>query len=239
MAAPRPSALRRYDVSPETSTGTTVTAQIPAVPVGPHYGVLLPDGTIWYPGSKKRLPAPLLLRIVVWALAFLVLLAAAGDFVIHSHPTWVDPLRRTVPAAGGTSSFSTSNTTSSSKSASPTHSAATGLAVASPQPAGIPAYTTVYTIKGTSSYQVTVKATEVSWVQAYTLTNGIDTGSPLFSGDVQPGQTETISAKGPVDLEIAAAGATVAVQSGGKQIGTVASPPSVPWHFWLEPASTK
>jgi hypothetical protein len=60
---------------------------------------MLPDGRLWYPGSKRRLPAPLLLRVVVWALAFLVVIAAAGVYVIRYHPTWVGPLRRVVPAA--------------------------------------------------------------------------------------------------------------------------------------------
>lgn len=220
----------------ETATSTVITAQIPAVPAGPSYGVLLPDGTIWYPGSRKRLPAPLPLRIAVWTLAFLVLLAGAGVFVIDTHPAWVDPLRRMVPAAAGSLTVGSPGHPSTSRGTSGSHLAVGKLA---PQPSGLPPFTTVYRVRGTTAYQIKVAATATTWVQAFSLSNGADTGSPLFAGDVQPGQDQTIPVSGPVDLEVAAAGATVTVMSGGKQIGTLASAPSAPWHFWLEPASPK
>ncbi|MHB1989119.1 MAG: hypothetical protein ACYCSF_14280 [Acidimicrobiales bacterium] len=240
MLAPDTSALfRSYGPSPDTRTSPFVTAEIPAVPAGASYGVLLPDGTIWYPGSERRLPAPLVLRIVVWALAFLVLLTAAGDFVIHNHPAWVDPLRRMVPAAGGTPSVTTPTTPAHRSGHPGTALGSSAVHQTSPPPSGLPQYTTAYTITGTSTYQLAVKATAVTWVQAYKLANGADVGAPLFAGDVQPGQTETISAKGPVDLEVSAGGATVSVLSGGKQVGALATPPSAPWHFWLEPTSAK
>ena len=49
---------RSRDGATDTRGTTAVTAEIPAVPVAPAYGVLLPDGSIWYPGSKRKLPAP-------------------------------------------------------------------------------------------------------------------------------------------------------------------------------------
>lgn len=222
----------------DTSTSTVITAQIPAVPAGPSYGVLLPDGSIWYPGSKKRLPAPLPLRVAVWTLAFLVLLAAAGDFVIRDHPAWVDPLRRMVPASTGTTNVGTNSGPSASGAK---NGSSGGLAVrqTSPQPSGLPKYTTAYSISGTSAYQVVVKASQVTWVDAYALSNGTDSGSPLYASDLQPGQSTTIAATGPVDLETAAAGATVTIMSGGKKIGTLATPPSAPWHYYLEPSGPK
>ncbi len=240
MIAPESGALRRsYGGGSESGTSTTVTAEIPAVPAGPNYGVLLPDGTIWYPGSQKRLPAPLILRIVVWALAFLVLLAAAGDFVIHTHPNWAQPLRRMVPASGGTGSATTlpPKTGGSSPKA-----AAVSVTKMNPQPVGLPSETTAYTVTGTTSYQLVVKATQLTWVEACKVYYGfIQTRSPIFGGDLQPGQTETISASTstPVDLQVAAAGATVRVLSGGKQIGTVATPPHAPWHFRFNAAAPK
>ena len=63
--------------APETRGQTAITAEIPAVPVSPAYGVLLPDRSIWYPGSKRKLPAPTFLRVMVWALAFLVAIGGA------------------------------------------------------------------------------------------------------------------------------------------------------------------
>lgn len=216
----------------EPGTSTVVTAEIPAVPAGPNYGVLLPDGTIWYPGSQKRLPAPLVLRITVWALAFLVLVAAAGVFIIHTHPRWVDPLRHTVAATGPATSGKSTATTASTGATTPR------AALASPQPAGLPADTTAYTVTGTTTYQLSVKTTALCWVQAFSLVNGVDSGAPLYSDTMQPGQTEVISASGPVDLEVAATGATVTVLSASKEIGTVAAPTQVPWHFWFEPSAT-
>jgi hypothetical protein len=225
----------------EAGAATSVTAEIPAVPVGPNYGVLMPDGSIWYPGSRKRLPGPLPLRILVWALAFLVLLAGAADFIIHSHPGWVDPLRRHVAATGGTPSIANSQTGSTSSSHSTTSSPPSPhhvrLVEMSPQPSGLPSATTAYAIRGTSRYVVVVRASELTYMDAYDLVNGQDFGAPLYSGYVQPGATETISASGPVDVQVDAGGTTVQVTAGGKQVGTVAAPPYVPWHFWFEPGA--
>ncbi len=226
----------------ETSTSTVVTAQIPTVPPAHHYGVLLPDGSVWYPGSNKRLPAPLALRVLVWALAFLVILAAAGDFIIRDHPAWVDPLRHMVPAAAGTLSLSTGSDAGRhhrSGAVGPTASASLSVTKLSPQPSGLPAYTTAYSVSGTSSYQIVVKVIQTTWVTAYHLSNGADTGTPIYASDVQPGRPATIQASGAIDLETAASGATVTVMSGHKQLGTLAAPPSDPWHFYLEPSSTK
>jgi hypothetical protein len=238
MIAPQTSALgHTYAQMPEPTTSTVVTAEIPAVPAGPTYGVLLPDGSIWYPGSRKRLPAPLALRIVVWALAFLVLLAAAGDFVIHSHPGWVDTLRRHVPAAalgpvipaGG----GQRPTTHSSTPAQPSVS----LTEEYPQPAGLPAATTAYSVSGTSTYTVLVKATALTYMHANNLVNGQDVSPPLFAGYIQAGQTQTINATGPVDVQVDAGGTTVSVMVNGKVVGTAAKPPYVPWDFWFQPAT--
>lgn len=218
----------------EAVTSTIITAEIPAVPLGPKYGVLLPDGTIWYPGSRKKLPGPLPLRILVWALAFLVLLAGAGLFILRTHPAWVDPLRRKVPAtAPSLQPFPTGSRTGSHRHR---HVATTSLSEESPQPSGIPGQTTVYRLTGVTRYTVAVTTTAVTYVQAFQLVNGVAAGPALFAQDVPAGTTQDISASGPVDVEVAAAGSTVSVLSGGRRVGTVATPPYVPWNFWFEPA---
>lgn len=215
----------------EPTTSTVVTAEIPAVPVGPKYGVLMPDGTIWYPGNRKKLPAPLLLRVLVWALAFLVILAAVGDFIVHTHPAWVNPLRRHVPAAGASLPAFTAPTL-------PHHAAAPRLSLTmmSPQPANLPRATTAYAVKGTSSYTVSVHTTELTYMKAFSLVNGYDYGVPLFAGELAPGTTQVVSGHGPIDVQVDAGGTTVSVLSGGRKIGTVANPPYVPWDFWFQPA---
>ena len=100
--------------------GTAITAEIPAVPVAPAYGVLLPDGSIWYPGSKRKLPAPTLLRVTVWTLAFLVAIGGAGLIVEHYHPSWMDPLRHVVGTPGQLATPSTTATTRPASSTSQT-----------------------------------------------------------------------------------------------------------------------
>ena len=222
-----------YGSAPEGVVSTSVTAQIPAVPAGPKYGVLLPDGSIWYPGSRKKLPAPLALRVVVWALAFLVLLAAAADVIVHTRPTWVDPLRRHVPVAGAT--LPNLTTSGSTRPASHGRSPAR-LAEVSPPPAGTPRQTTIYRVSGVSSYSVSVSATQLTYLETAPLRNGVVGAPPIFAGDLQAGETKTFSVSGPVAVQVAAGGSTVKVLSGGKQIGTVAPPPYVPWNFWFEPA---
>lgn len=219
----------------EAVTSTVITAEIPAVPIGPKYGVLLPDGTIWYPGSRKKLPGPLPLRVLVWALAFLVLLAGAGMFILHNHPTWVDPLRRKVPAVGAPN---LSFPTPAASGGHHVHQAPRMLlSLEKPQPTGIPPQTTAYRVTGSSRYTVAVTTTAVTYVQAYQLVSGQQYGPALFAGDVPAGTTQRISASGPVDVQVAAGGSTVSVLAGGKRLGTVANPPYVPWNFWFEPAA--
>lgn len=74
-----------------------VTAEIPSVPVQRGYGVLLPDGTIWYPGSKRRLPAPLALRVLVWLLFLILLIGIAALVAERLHPDWFSLLRHVTP----------------------------------------------------------------------------------------------------------------------------------------------
>ncbi len=90
---------RQEAVHADTAASTLITAEIPAVPVHRSYGVLLPDGSVWYPGSKRRLPAAWPLRFVVWMLALVVFLMVCGIVVLKAHPSWLAPLRHTVSSA--------------------------------------------------------------------------------------------------------------------------------------------
>lgn len=256
MRAENPTAMGRTMAASDTSGlrrspggglggggGTSLTAEIPAVPAGPSYGVLLPDGTIWYPGSRKKLPAPLLLRIVVWTLAFLVLLAAAGDFIIHTHPGWVDPLRRTVPAASGVldvhvprPTAGTSGTSGNGGSGGTPSTTSSALRQANPQPANLPAATTAYTIAGVTSYQIVVKAAQATFVQINPLVNGVVGGAPLYQGTLQGGQTQTVPATGSTELYVGYPGTTVQISANGKTIGAASVPATAPWRFVFQPA---
>lgn len=75
-----------------------------------NVSVVLPDGSLWYPGTPKREPAPFVLRLVVWLLFFVLLLGAAGLAVEHVHPNWLAFARNdssgavVLPGTGGTPS---------------------------------------------------------------------------------------------------------------------------------------
>jgi hypothetical protein len=216
---------------PESPAGSPlVTAEIPAVPGSSSYGVLLPDGSIWYPGSRRRLPAPLLLRMAVWVLAFATLVLAAGDLVIHFHPSWVNPLRRVVASASlpGTRSTGSRQITRGKSGSTATTGGVTKM---SPQPSGLPGDTTVYTI-GASPYTVEIGANHVTWIGVYSISNGLR-GALVDQKTLQGGQTGTFQETGPVDVSVGASEVTVKVLSSGHEIGTITQ--ATPWNFFLEP----
>jgi len=215
----------------DTAAATVITAEIPAVRAGPSYGVLLPDGTVWYPGSKKRLPAPLILRVAVWVLAFAVFLAAAGDFIIRYHPSWVAALRHIVPAQTATGT--------SPKGTGGTGPASFGVLTLIKTPAGLPSTTTAYRVKE-SEFSVVIKASTASvFVLAQLTANGkpvgraqsetVQKGSEFPSIWVRPGQE--------VSFEVAHTGATIQLWVGIKPVGTVPTPAHAPWHVFLEPTA--
>ena len=161
----------------DTASGTVITAEIPAVPVGPSYGVLLPDGTVWYPGSRKRLPAPLILRVMVWILAFAVFLVGAGDFVVRYHPTWVASLRHIVPAQSAPAAASNTSPSRSTTTSGTTSAKATSmLTPMTPQPKGLPLNTTAYTLHS-SPYTVAV-TTSPRPIDGHVSRRQIAAGSP-------------------------------------------------------------
>jgi hypothetical protein len=220
----------------DTASGTIVTAEIPAVPVGPSYGVLLPDGSVWYPGSRRRLPAPLILRVIVWILAFAVFLAGAGDFVIRYHPSWVAALRHMVPAqtaaATGGGATSTTRPNGTTGTIGPP-----ALALISPQPAGLPPGTTAYTVKS-PAYTVTVTAgSGAAWVGAFTSVNK-HPGKPIQQQTLAAGQIITINqTTGAEFVQIGANGTTIKVYHVFTLLGTVPTPAHCPCYILLEPPS--
>ena len=188
--------------------GTAITAEIPAVPVAPAYGVLLPDGSIWYPGSKRKLPAPPLLRVVVWTLAFLVAIGGAGLVVEHYHPSWMDPLRHVIASPGqlvnpGGSTTETTSPPPVSKVMKQTSQTANSV---------------TYSLPG-SPYVLTIKTTQRCYVVVKSLANRPDLFDSTISSDaVQP----VLVPSGASTLEAFAAGASLSVSFAGKQVGTVA-----------------
>lgn len=222
----------------DTASGTVITAEIPAVPVGPSYGVLLPDGSVWYPGSRKRLPAPPILRVAVWVLAFAVLLAGAGDGVIRYHPSWVSALRHIVPAqsapaasgGNGPPSSVVPNTTKGG-------STAAAIALVTNPPSCLPTNTTAYTLNA-PVYTVTVTAGASSaWVAGSADSNCQPINPPPQQQTLGPGQTLTIDqTSGAEFVHIGAGGTTIKVYHGLKMLATVPTPAHCPCYVLLQPA---
>jgi hypothetical protein len=232
--APQQGAGGRASALPvrDTAAATVITAEIPAVRAGPSYGVLLPDGTVWYPGSRKRLPAPLILRVAVWVLAFAVFLGATGDFVVRYHPSWVAVLRHIVPAqsaAAGSTRTTTPGGGTGPKSA--------GVISVIKTPAGLPVNTTAYRVNQ-PEFTVVIKAsTSAVFVSAQVMANGKPVG-PAQKETVQMGShfpSIMVQAGHQLSFEVFHTGATIQLWVGIKPIGIVPTPSHAPWYVVLEP----
>lgn len=195
------------DGAVDSRGGTAITAEIPAVPVAPAYGVLLPDGSIWYPGSKRKLPAPTLLRVTVWTLAFLVAIAGAGLIVEHYHPSWTDPLRHVVgtpgqPASPGSTTVTTRPAAGSNEMKQTSHTA----------------NSVTYSVPG-GPYVLAIKTTQ----RCYVVVKSLASRTNLFNATISAGVTQPVVVpRGSTTLEAFAGGSSLSVSFQGKPVGTVA-----------------
>ena len=202
-----PNTERAGDGTIDTRGGTAITAEIPAVLVAPAYGVLLPDGSIWYPGSKRKLPAPTLLRVIVWTLAFLVVIGGAGLIVEHYHPSWVDPLRHVVGTPGQL--VNPGNTTETTRPA-PVSKVM--------QQTSQTTNSVTYSLPGTP-YVLAIKTTQRCYVVVKSLASRAD----LFASTIGLGETQSVLVPGGSStLEAFAGGASLSVAFQGRQVGTIA-----------------
>ena len=196
-------------VASETRGATAITAEIPAVPVGPAYGVLLPDGSIWYPGSKRKLPAPTILRVIVWVLALLVAIGAAGLVVEHYHPSWLDPIRHVVGPPGIISSGGNGPSTTTQPSSG--HASDKLVRI------GTGTNSVTYSVPG-APYTLTIRTTQRCYVQVKSLASG----TLLLDNTLGAGATQQVTVPGgSTSVEAFAAGSSLSVSVGGKQVGDV------------------
>ncbi len=207
-----PNDARPGEGATDTRGGTAVTAEIPAVPVAPAYGVLLPDGSIWYPGSKRKLPAPTFLRVIVWTLAFLVAILGAGLNVEHYHPSWLDPVRHVVATPGQPAS-SVGGTSGSTQPPSDHHSTS-GKMVKTSQTA-----TSVTYSVPTSPFTLSIRTTQ----RCYVVVRSLATGTDLFASTIAAGATQSVAvANGSAAVQAFAAGSSLIASANGRHLGTVA-----------------
>ncbi len=219
----------------DTASGTVITAEIPAVRAGPSYGVLLPDGSIWYPGSRKRLPAPLLLRVVVWILAFAVFFAGVGDFIIHYHQSWVAPLRHVVRTQSPATLSSQTRPLQGSGNHPPATVLASGISPSSLQPGTLPwSPLTAYTVaKRTYTVSVTAGSGHPAWVAGQAYVSGQLSG-PVTQQTLSPGTSLKVHANGTVLIHIGAGGTAIAVYSGLTKLAAVPTPAHCPCFVLFE-----
>lgn len=207
-------ATRQEVVHADTIASTVITAEIPAVPVHRSYGVLLPDGTVWYPGSKRRLPAPWPLRFVVWVLALVLVLLVAGLAVLELHSSWLAPLRHTVgsaptisepPPAGnvGGSTLVSGATTLPGQ-----HQGWSCTTSSAGQTCTVPASSYVIDFTTASTHPCSVVILQPS-------------GNTLYTATQPGGTTHAVPVNGSATVRVFAGGSSVAVVVGGRAVGTI------------------
>jgi hypothetical protein len=222
-AATRAVASRQEVVHADTVGSTHVTAEIPAVPVHRSYGVLLPDGSVWYPDSKRRLPAPWPIRFVVWVLAMTLLLMLVGLAVVEWHPSWLSSLRHSVgpPSSinigggGGGQTGTTLGGTGTTVATTGKNGCTTTAKAADGAPSAV-----TCTLP-TSTYEVVFTTTEpVNYG-----VKSLPTGSLIYGATQQPGVSHTIAVDGASALQAFATGGTFKVLNGSTVV--VPSTPAV------------
>ncbi|HUZ21277.1 MAG TPA: hypothetical protein VMU75_11970 [Acidimicrobiales bacterium] len=197
----------------DTVGSTEVTAEIPALPSGTtehhSYGVLLPDGTIWYPGSSRRLPAPFLLRLFVWFVFFLLVLGAVGLAVEHFHPTWLSFLRNTAsPAVAGPASGST---TSSS-----TPAASSGFRRVAANATGA-----TYSVPA-SSYTIELTLFQACWTK---IKSPPSAATYLLEQTLLPSESpKLVNVSGSSSVDLAAQASSITIRSGSTVLGEITAP---------------
>jgi hypothetical protein len=180
----------------------------------------MPDGTVWYPESKRRLPAPWPLRALVWVLVFIELLLLAGAAVEHYHPSWLFGVRNlqhaTAPSTTGGHNGSGSGPNSGGTPTGPAaaNSPNGGFNVVAPLTSTGVSYAVPHT------YTIIVTASQPAW----TVVQSTSTGANIFAQTIQGGTTARIDATGTTTFQVSASGTNVTVVSGGKTIGVIPAP---------------
>jgi Helix-turn-helix domain len=221
--------LSRYPGDASHLRAFTQTAQVPNVggsggarPNG-HGGAAFAHTGVFGSVPRRRgyvRPAPLALRVAVWATAALVAVGLAGLAVNHWHRQWladIHVIRTTTHGSGsGGAQF---GSLPSVPSSSPT-----GPATVSQADTG-PVSSTV-TVRA-SNFRVVVAALQRCWV--YVITP--QAATPIYQGVLQGGQVQTFdSANGQLSIQLGASQVALAVKVHDKLVpGWLFKPQSAPY----------
>ncbi len=214
---------------PRDATATVaVTAEIPIVPNAPAQ--VLPDGSLWVAGTSTRLPAPVLLRQLVWSLVIVLVLAGFGLWVLRYRPSWLAFARQEAAPAAATATAGDGTHPHTSGVGRARSGSIGGFHVLSSTPASAGKITTYTYSVGSSAYSVDVATTNRTWVVMRTPSDA--PGVPPVFAVEPPGWSHTMTAlSGTFFVEVAARGATITVRSGNKVVGTIADAPSAGYTF--------
>lgn len=173
--------------------------------------VVLPDGSLWYPGSDKRLPAPFALRLFVWILVFVLVASGAGLAVERIHPSWLDALRNSPsgPVMVSGSSGAGSPPTNSSP-------ATGGFRLLSNSGTGA-TYAT-----GARTYSIVIRFSQRVWT---VVTSPAHSHTFLIEQVLDPAASpKQVLINGTASVTLSAATRSISVVVNGKTVGTIASP---------------
>jgi cytoskeletal protein RodZ len=193
--------------SPSDTAGFQVFDQTSSLSFDELTGVHGPVGFAdTFPATRPR--PPLLLRVAVWTLLFLVLVGSAGIGVAHFRPAWTAKLHlvrhsHTLSVATGTSPTTTTAPVAKSTVAKVTMQSTGPLAAAVTVPA--------------TSFSVLVDTSGPCWVQATVPT----AFNPLFSETLPAGVSKVFpAADGLVTVQLGSTHASLAVEVNGKVLPT-------------------
>lgn len=187
----------------------------------------LPTGMVPAVGRPVVLPAPLLLRLVVWLCVLLILAGVAGIAVHHFRPAWLRDIESaaaagpSAPRAPGSGAATTAPTVPRSVTRSVVDIVDNGNGTGT---------ITVHS----PSYTVVVQATGACWVSV----TGAGTGT-VFGQTMQAGATQNFPAqRGPLQVNLGSSHVTLSVQVDGKTVpGSQFSPRSAPYDLTFTSAS--
>ena len=194
--------------------------------------VQLEDGTVWYPGVSRRLPAPFVVRLVVWLLFFVLLLGLGGLAVVRWHPDWLSFVQATVPSGPSTSALGGATGGHTSPGSGGNGSAANGAGGSGLQLVSSSANSSTYAVP-VSSYQVVVTFPNRAWVRIASPAGSThDVVAETYPASASPVH---VAISGSADVYLGASTTSIAIVARGRTVGTIASP-AVGHDYLFQPA---
>ncbi|MDA8292367.1 MAG: hypothetical protein M0Z33_11925 [Actinomycetota bacterium] len=211
---------------PSAGVEATITAEIPVVSGGRHRRPARGSDE-WY--ASRRRSAPYAVRLVVWLLFFVLLVALAGRAVEHYHPAWLDFLRNTTRTSSGTASTGGEKGHRTASRPSSSTLAPTGFRLLSSG-----AHGATYSVPS-PRYSVVVTTSTPSWTEVAT-----PAGSTTYryAETVLPGASpKAFAVTGSSTVVLAHTVTSIGVEIGGRTVGTI-STPRVGYPYSFRPAAS-